>query len=51
MWSRLTGVIAVTAGASTLVASSRPPSPTSTTAASTPSLAKWRRAQAVVTSK
>ena len=32
----LTGVTAVTAGTSTFVESSRPPSPTSTTAASTP---------------
>ena len=46
-----TGVIAVTSGATVFVASSRPPSPTSMTAASTPAASKWRKAQAVVTSK
>ena len=44
-------VTAAATGSSTLVASSRPPSPTSTTAVSTPASAKQRKAIAVVASK
>ena len=44
-------VMAVTAGASTFVASKRPPRPTSTTAVSTPARRKISKAMAVVTSK
>ena len=50
-WSRATLVTAVASGAMTLVESSRPPSPTSTTARSTPASAKQRNASAVVASK
>src|SRR5205814_2372249 len=49
-WSRSRRVITVTAGTPTVVASSRPPSPTSSTATSTASRAKWSSASAVVAS-
>ena len=51
VWSRLIGVIAVPAGRSTFVASSRPPRPVSTTATSTPHSAKQVKASAVANSK
>ena len=51
VWSRLTGVMTETSGSTTLVASSRPPSPTSTTASSTPASANTQNAIAVSTSK
>ena len=44
-------VTTVTSGSRTLVLSSRPPRPTSTTAISTPRAAKSARAMAVVASK
>jgi hypothetical protein len=51
MWSRAIFVTALTSGVTTLVLSSRPPSPTSTTAISAPRAAKSANAIAVVASK
>ncbi len=51
MWSRSILVTALTSGRTTLVLSSRPPSPTSATAISTPRAAKSAKAIAVVASK
>ncbi len=50
-WSKSMVVMAPATGASTFVASKRPPRPTSTTATSTPASAKIRNAAAVDTSK
>ncbi len=50
-WSRPIEVITATSGWTTFVASSRPPSPTSTTAMSTARRANWRNAIAVMNSK
>ena len=49
-WSRSMRASSVAAGTPTVVASSRPPRPTSSTATSTASRAKWSRASAVVVS-
>ena len=51
MWSLLMLVMAVTSGLMTLVLSSRPPRPVSTTAISTFCSAKYLNAMAVSTSK
>ena len=51
VWSRLTGVMTLTAGVTTLVASRRPPKPTSITLKSAPLSAKQRKAMAVRNSK
>ena len=51
MWSSAILVTALTRGVTTLVLSSRPPSPTSTTAISAPRAAKSAKAIAVVASK
>ena len=51
MWSRAILVTPLTSGRTTLVLSSRPPSPTSTTAISAPRAAKSAKASAVVASK
>ncbi len=51
MWSRLIEVMPVTSGWHTLVQSSRPPRPVSSTAMSTAFSAKCRNATAVITSK
>ena len=51
MWSSPIEVMAVTSGVMTLVQSSRPPSPTSTTASSTACAANVAKASAVHTSK
>ena len=51
MWSRSILVTALTSGRTTLVLSSRPPSPTSTTAISAPRAAKSAKAMAVLASK
>jgi hypothetical protein len=51
MWSRSILVIALTSGRTTLVLSSLPPSPTSTTAISAPRAAKSAKAIAVLASK
>ncbi len=51
MWSRSILVTALTIGSRTLVLSSRPPSPTSTTTISAPRAAKSAKAIAVVASK
>ena len=51
MWSRAILVTALASGRTTLVLSSRPPSPTSTTAISAPRAAKSAKAMAVLASK
>ena len=51
VWSRPIEVIPVTSGWHTLVQSSRPPRPVSSTATSTAFSAKCRKATAVITSK
>ena len=50
MWSRATLVIAATPPSQAWVASSRPPSPTSTSATSRSASAKWRKTTAVSSS-
>ena len=50
VWSRLMGVITETRGETTFTASSRPPSPTSSTTISGRCFAKWSMAAAVATS-
>ena len=50
MWSIATLVMTDTSGTTTFVESRRPPKPTSTTAYSTPALAKCQNAAAVIIS-
>ena len=51
MWSRPMRATAATRGVTALVASNRPPSPTSITAAPTRSRASWRSPTSVANSK